>query len=214
MAWGNRLILDYVSVGTVILTILVAALTLTGFWTSSWLVVDSEMHPEMVPSFRMLFHKIGLWEICFRMYQNTGNPYQRYSVMCDSVIVNTNPNYRNPDFMLATQVLYSTGMGVVIIATVLMVVMLACGATRKIIFALGGCFLFSGFSICLADIVFAACAFEKEGLFGWTQSNILGWTFWVAVASGCSLWLLGTCYFIVAYRLDRVHHAQFTKYIL
>lgn len=89
--------LDYFAVATVIGTIIVTGVVLTGFWTSSWVVVDPEKYPASVPSFNIFFHKLGLWEICLRLYR-PGSPYayQKFSMMCESVISTTNQNFHAP----------------------------------------------------------------------------------------------------------------------
>lgn len=46
--------------------------------------------------------------------------------------------------MIATEVLYTVGLGLLVIASVLLVVMLACGITRGMLHALGSLLLIGG----------------------------------------------------------------------
>ena len=69
------------------LTVLVDALITTAFWTASWMVFDdtAAMVPKPVMPFRLPFHKLGLWDLCFRLYQR-GNPFNPFSVVCELMV--------------------------------------------------------------------------------------------------------------------------------
>jgi hypothetical protein len=81
--------------GTVCLTVIVVTLVTTAFWTASWLVIEdtSRIMPKPIMPFKLPFHKMGLWDICLRLYQ-LGNPYSQFSVLCEPII-------KLPDFQSA-----------------------------------------------------------------------------------------------------------------
>ncbi|OQV21949.1 hypothetical protein BV898_04161 [Hypsibius exemplaris] len=194
---------------TVSLTVIVMALVTTAFWTASWMVFDdgSRVFPKPVMPFKLPFHKLGLWDICFRLYQ-PGNPWARYSVLCELMVKMPDFKASVPGFLIAVEIFYTIGFIAGAIGSITVICTIIYGESYRLLRAIGSLFIISGFLICLALIIFAACFNNRNTdnrMFQWEEHLQLGWSFWVAVGGGVSLWFCGGCYFhecrLLAHRL-------------
>ncbi|OQV25721.1 hypothetical protein BV898_00651 [Hypsibius exemplaris] len=174
------------------------------FATPYWYVADLDTTTSLVTPYRLSFHSLGLWMLCYRVFPVVQrNVLWSYQTSCRYYVSTLKDDIELPDFFMATQGLFTIGVGLCIVGFVIHLLVLGlCYAVNKLVVVLlGFIFLLSALALSLALMVYGGridhigtSIRDSEFVFGWS-GNSYGWSFWLAVAGTCLLWVAVVGYF-------------------
>ncbi|GAV07624.1 hypothetical protein RvY_17439 [Ramazzottius varieornatus] len=196
------------------------------FATASWLVNDPF---SIQPVFGLPFDRLGLWQICFRIYSGRGGMagyglsglgglgglggLATYSSICHWFLNSAwEPmhDFASPVFFTVTQGLYALGLLASLIAIILLLVALFRPKTFRMLYFIGATFLLSCTFISGAIVVFGSFVYNDaqwgnmfQGAVAGVTSYQLSWSFAAAVAGALLLFITAILFLVAGKRKHR-----------
>lgn len=149
------------------------------FTTPYWLEADGRSPVQK-------FQRLGLWEACFTGFVDINYKYDREFRGCKWIFdedYNFIQNFLSPPFFVAVQTLFTLGFVCLLLACLLLMVIILCLTSDKIVFVLrllAGLTCTAGIFSMIAVITFGALGDERDWMPD-PDHNHLSWSFGLAV---------------------------------
>lgn len=176
---------------------------LLAFVTPNWLETDGQLeNPKFV--------KIGLWQVCFRGFEDTRHWYDTKFYGCWWVFEEEYYIIHNillPGFFVATQFFFTLTFTLMLIASFLVALYLSCTREHEryilLLFVIGSDLVLAAVSGTLAVIIFGARGDGRDWMPNW-EHNDISWSYAMAVMGVLFLYISGILFLIEG----RVHRMK------
>lgn len=178
-----------------ICTAVAFVLVVIAFTTPNWLETDGKLdNPQFV--------KIGLWQVCFKGFQDPRHLYdtrfygcwwvfeEEYYIIHDILL---------PDFFVATQFFFTLCLTLLLIGSFLTILYTCCSRHHDkyqlLLWATGGNLTLAGICGIISVIIFGARGDGRDWMPNW-EHNDIGWSFALAVVGSVTLIAAGILFLI------------------
>ncbi|XP_063223878.1 uncharacterized protein LOC134531835 [Bacillus rossius redtenbacheri] len=187
-------------------TVLAFVLIFIAFVTPYWLETDGQLE-------RPKFIRIGLWQVCFRNFEDTHHWYDTKFTACWWVFEEEFYIIRDlllPGFFVATQFFFTMTFTLMLVASFLTALYLCCSRHHDrfvlLLWVIGGDLLIAAGSGTIAVVVFGAMGDGRVWMPNW-EHNDLSWSYALAVL-GVMLLYAGGILFVVEGRRHRARQRK------